>query len=120
MSLIRPEARLELSGELSLETTVEQRILAELQRLTTSVGKVEHNQQLMSVRLLGDVDGDTEHGRLPIVEAKVTNHDGRLSALESDNIRWRAYIAAAACFGGIVGSVLSLIGRLLVTAATKP
>jgi hypothetical protein len=90
-----------------VEVTVEQQILGEIRGLGKSVDKIERNQELMSVKLLGGLDEDTKHGRLPIVETKVDDHDSRIESLELDRVRWKAYAIAAAAIGGVMGSVAS-------------
>lgn len=55
--------------------TTEQHILDELR-------KVSANQELMHQKLFGEVDEETEHGRIPRIERKqLADHD-RLTKLE--------------------------------------
>jgi hypothetical protein len=109
MSLMRPEHNLEVGAV--QETTLELRILGELNRMNLSVQKIDRNQEMMSVRLLGAIDGDTQHGRLPIVERSVGDHETRLESLEKDRIRYKAYIAAAAAIGGCAGSIITVLSH---------
>lgn len=92
-----------------VEVTVEQQILGEIRGLGKSVDKIERNQEMMSIKLLGGLDEDTKHGRLPIVETKVEDHGVRIELLERNLIRWKAYALAAAAIGGVMGSVASTI-----------
>lgn len=111
--IVRPDHTLETAP--MAEINFEQQILGELGALSKSVNKIEHNQDLMSVALLGSTAGDTKYGRLPQVETKVDLHETRLVSLEADRIRWKAYAVAAAAIGGVMGSVASsLIHAALV------
>ncbi len=101
----------------TLETTV---ILQQLGKLDESVGRVDakvsnvqRSQEHMNIQLLGGADEETKHGRLPIVENAVANHDLRLASLETDRIRWKAYAIAAAAIGGAMGGGMNaLIGLI--------
>jgi hypothetical protein len=117
MSLVRPEQRLEV-GPVQ-ETTLQQQILGELGKLSNQVVKVVHGQELLSVQLLGSVDGDTKHGRLPIVEQRVDNHAARLTSLEADRIRWNAAVRTASAIAGSVGALVGSVATLVVNLLTK-
>ena len=82
----------------TVEMTVEQQILSEL--------------RLLKNELLGR-EGAEEHGRLPRVEraqeATSKDHETRLSSLEDDRIRWKAYAVAAAFLGSMLGSCMGLM-----------
>ncbi|MEG9430769.1 hypothetical protein [Terriglobus sp. ADX1] len=54
---------------------------------TTSLQRIERMMEHLLIQLLGSVDGDTEHGRLPRVEAEVAEHDKRLRSLENIYVR---------------------------------
>lgn len=114
MSLIRPEANVQQQVGVSVETTLEQRILGELGNLNKSVTDIKHNQELMSVRLLGDIDGDTEHGRLPIIERTVSDHGERIEDLEENQTRWKAYMTAGVAIGSVFGSIVTLLVRAAI------
>jgi hypothetical protein len=99
--------------------SLQQQILGELGHLNKSVMKIDHNQQLMSVALLGSIDGDTKHGRLPIVEMRVDNHAQRLEALEADRIRWNTAVRTASVIAGCVGAVMGTLATLLMNFLTR-
>jgi hypothetical protein len=115
MTLIRQEGQVHQQLSASLEITLEQRILGELGSLKHSVEKIDRNQEKMSIRLLGGVDGDTQYGRLPMVERRSDDHEDRIKSLENDHIRWKAYAAAAALIGGCAGSVITLLVHSAIT-----
>lgn len=96
-----------------MEITVEQQILAELTLLNKQVTEIKHGQELMETSLLGSAKGDTEHGRLPIVEAKVKDHGGRIAILEENQTRWKAFMTAGIAIGSVLGSVATLLVRSL-------
>lgn len=54
---------------------------------TTSLERIERMMEHLLIQLLGSVDGDTEHGRLPRVEAEIAEHDKRLRSLENIYVR---------------------------------
>jgi hypothetical protein len=113
MALNRPPMHLSQEPvdrpEGTLEMNVEQQILGQLTLLNRQVTEIKHGQELMEVSLLGSIEGDTQHGRLPMVENTSKDHEHRLKSLENDRIRWKAYAAAAAFIGGVAGSALTLI-----------
>jgi len=111
MTLLRPEHTPHISQEtgVALEAKVEQQILTELQGLSKTVVGIKHEQEMMAVRLLGDVNADTPHGRLPILERTVRDHGERLGVVETNQTRWRAYFGAGIAIGSVAGSVLGLV-----------
>jgi hypothetical protein len=117
MSLVRPEHHLEVQPV--QETTLQQQILGELGLLNKQVIKIDHNQQLLSVALLGSIDGDTKHGRLPIVEQRVDDHAARLESLEQDRLRWNIAVRTASAIAGSVGALVGSIATLVVNLLTK-
>lgn len=109
MALLRPENAASQEPSVALEAKVEHQILTELQGLNKSVVDLKHEQKLMAVRLLGDVDGDTPHGRLPILETTVKDHGIRLSIVETNQTRWKAYFGAGIAIGSVAGSIVALV-----------
>lgn len=45
------------------------------------------------VKLFGDIDGEHPTGRLPIVEAKIKDHERRIKRLEDWKLKWVTVIA---------------------------
>lgn len=117
----------------SLESTqslglVEQ-VLVEVKDLTVKVDTLVRDQEHLRVNLLGGVGSDTEHGRLPKVEAELRHirEDviialaSRVAVLEANQIRWKAYAATAAAIGGFMGGALGLAVQVLIPFVTgKP
>jgi hypothetical protein len=120
MSLIRPQAHQNQEQGVGLEMNMEQQILGQLTLLNQKVTDIKHGQELLEVSLLGSVEGDTQHGRLPTVERVVGDLLARTKSLEDDRIRWKAYAAAAAAIGGVAGSALRLLIHSAIALFAHP
>jgi hypothetical protein len=84
------------------ETSVEYQILAELLNL---------RQELREFRtvLMGDGKSETKHGRVPVLEDKVDDHEKRITDLERTRVRWGAFGVAA---GVVIAGAQWLFGFL--------
>ena len=101
--------RVEPVQEPSLEST----ILGELQGLRGQV------RDLRTVLMGTGGEGETPHGRLPLVEAKVGDHETRIKTLETAQIAVAAYWNSGKIVGhiitGLIGGVLMLLGEKLLS-----
>lgn len=116
MTVVRPQSHMRQDVGDALEMNVEQQILGQLTQLNEKVTGIQHSQSLMEVKLLGGTEGDTAHGRLPMVETLAANLLKRVIDLENQNIRWKAYAAAAAAIGGCAGSGITTLIHLATAA----
>lgn len=106
--------------EVELGAGVGSRILDELSELKSKVDESlaqgrECNTELKLLRKELGIDG--AHGRLPILEAAMERHAGRLEALETEKIEMRArhrlaHSILAFCGGGVGGTLIAAIGRI--------
>lgn len=96
------------------EVSVEQQILTTVQGLDQKVEKVQKNGDFLRLMLLGDVNSETKHGRVPMAEADIRQLFLRVEKVEEQQIRWKAYTAAAAAIGGVAGSVAGVIIAVVV------
>ena len=104
MPLVKPGHN-RIQQEPTQELTLEQQILGEL--------------RMLRVELLGSVDGDTTHGRLPRVETTSADHEARIKVLENDKIRWKAYAAASAAIGGFMGGAIVTVVEVVMEFLRK-
>jgi hypothetical protein len=101
--LIRPTKanKSRLIQQNSVEATLDQQILLELQGLKGQVRDLR-----MSLMGSGDA-GETEHGRLPIAESAIDSIDNRLKVLEDAHVRYGVYgrfiTGGSAAAAGIIG-----------------
>ena len=112
MSLVRPELRVE--GEPVQELAFGQRILDEVSGLRAEIQDLKHTQEKMTIKLLGDVGEDTKHGRLPMVEATMGEHEGRLKSLENSLVAAKAAAWTAGRIGGVLGGIIGTIVTAVV------
>lgn len=74
-------------------------ILAELialrKEMSDELGGLRGQVRDLRTVLLGDGEGETKHGRIPMLEARVDDHEARISDLEKTKIKWTAYGFAA-------------------------
>lgn len=116
MSLVKPSAHVAQEVEAALETTLEQRILAEL-------GDIKESQSFMRIMLLGGVYRDVQHdGKLPVLDATIklqTAHiellEKRVELLEDDK---KARDASMRTLSWVCG-ILSTVGAGLATAVVN-
>lgn len=103
MSLQRPVPgqMVELSEEMILETTV----LDQLRQLNSGVDRIQRGQDNLRTVLLGDTVGETKHGRLPMVEETVADHETRITSLETDRTRSKGFLAGVAAVSSVFGAV---------------
>lgn len=111
MTVVRPSNRMDV--EIGAEMSLEQQVLGQLTLLNAKVTTIQHGQDLFRKELMGDVAGDTPHGRLPRVERETSDHETRLGSLENDRIRWKAYAAASAFIGGLAGAAITSLSHLV-------
>jgi hypothetical protein len=75
-----------------LEVTLEQQILAELQKVSQGQDNLKGQVRDLRMSLMGKGDeGETEHGRLPIAESEIKAIDKRLEVLEEAHVRYGVY-----------------------------
>ena len=91
-----------------LEVTLEQQILTELQKVSQQQSELKGQVRDLRMSLMGKGDeGETEHGRLPLVESKVENFDARLKVLEDAHVRYGVYgrfiTGGSAAAAGVIG-----------------
>jgi hypothetical protein len=86
---------------------VEQMVLAELQSLNGKLAGIQQGQELLKVELLGR-EGAPEHGRLPKVEAGISDHEKRITRLE------KAYFIAGVVVGAMGMKTLAPLAGVLV------
>jgi hypothetical protein len=98
---------------------MEQRVVSQLNDISRQVGtvaddvtEIKRDNELLRQSLLGDVEGETPHGRIPKMEADIFNErqerlriDKRLAELETAHVRYRAY---AVVIGVVTGSASGL------------
>ncbi|MDP9039818.1 MAG: hypothetical protein M3O02_11195 [Acidobacteriota bacterium] len=88
---------------------MEQKILERVDLLVLQTGQLVEDGKLLRMELLGGVNGETKHGRLPRLEDDVDEHERRIKKLEIALIRWKAFTGAAAGIGAVVGSVTAFV-----------
>jgi hypothetical protein len=111
----------------SLETSVELQILSEIQAIRSEQQGLREGQegargQIRDMRTIlmgsGEPSGETQYGRIPMVEASVKALDDRVDVLESNQVKASAYFNSARIFGhiitGCVGAALLALVEHLV------
>jgi hypothetical protein len=106
-----------IQPETSMEVTLEQQILTELQKVSQGQDNLKGQVRDLRMSLMGKGDdGETEHGRLPIAEAQIENHEERLKVLEKAHVEYGVYgrfvTAGSAFLAGLVGFGVELLGHL--------
>lgn len=118
MSLIRPGMALEPKPVPRL--TVEEQVLVELGKVSSTVSEIRDSQREMRQELLGTPDKDeSQHGRLPRLESDVKELKSEVKTLREGKIRTKAYIAGAAGVGGVCGAVMGFLGKLVIEFLRK-
>jgi hypothetical protein len=94
----------------SLETSVEQQMLAELRAAVEKIDGVAGQVRDMRNNLMGsgEPDRETSYGRLPMVEATVKALDSRVDRLEKSIIR---YVGLASGAGFVIGVLLHFLWK---------
>lgn len=125
--LMRPIAEASLHPELKQETAMEQQILLLVQGLKSELSEFRGQMRDLRVVLMGTgEDGETAFGRLPMVEKKQSEHEGRIATLESEirplktsreNAlgagRWSSHLVGMIIGGLAVGLITMIISHLM-------
>lgn len=112
MTLIRPpRTRMSLEPEVEQvpELSIEQRILATVEGLDGKISSIEANSNIFRLIIMGDVEGETQHGRLPMVEGRVSGLEARMNKVEEQQQAWKNYLGAFTLVGMVLGYLLRLI-----------
>ena len=120
MTLVKPSAHMSQEVEVALETTLEQRILAEL-------GDIKESQSFMRIMLLGGVYRDVQHeGKLPVLDATIrmqTAHielcEKRVKLLEDDKIERDSSLRTTTWICGILATCGASLATIVVNLIQK-
>ncbi len=104
--------------------TTEQQLVTQLNAIgdqvstiASDVSQIKNDGNLLKQNLLGGVDGETEHGRIPSAERRIIVLDTRVSTLETAHIKYRAYGAVIGVLSGIASAVVTSAIVLLLQYA---
>lgn len=102
--------------EPTLDISLEQQILAQLQGLRE--GQQGTQGQIRDIRTTlmgsGEPSGETQYGRIPMVETAVKGLEGRVDILEDNQLKASAYWNSARWIAGVIGTVCGTIGAGLI------
>jgi hypothetical protein len=102
---------------------MEQRVVDQLENISEQmatvaedVGVIKRDQELLRQSILGGVDGETPHGRIPKIENEIFMERAerlevhkRVVSLEQWRTQYKAYGVIVVAVSGIVSSILSSV-----------
>jgi len=106
VTLVPDRSALRASPEADLDLTVEQAILAELREVRTSSDQLKSQVRDLRTVLMGAADGDTQFGRLPMVEKGLKDLDARVAVLELAHVRAGVYSSVFSKTGGFLAGLI--------------
>lgn len=100
--------------EPTLEDTLEQQILQELQKVSRGQDSLKGQVRDLRMSLMGNGDeGETEHGRLPIAESEIKEIKSDVKMLKEAHVRYGVYgkfiTAGSAAIAAGVGIAIEAI-----------
>ncbi|MGC1780895.1 MAG: hypothetical protein WA708_00075 [Acidobacteriaceae bacterium] len=113
MTLIKQHLKAETTVELSLEQT----ILLELQGIRKSSDELKGQVRDFRTVLMGEGDQGTPFGRVPMVEARVTVVERKVEDLEKAHIRSQAYGRVFNAIGGLIAGSIGAVTTVLANLA---
>lgn len=87
---------------------------AQVSSVASDVAEIKNNGNLLRQNLLGGVEAEAPHGRVPALENRTGNHETRLQVLEGAHIRYKAYGVVVGFLSGIISAVITSAIILLI------
>ena len=119
MTLVPDRAKLLQATETNLDATIEQELLLEMRHTRKSTDELKGQLSEFRQALMGAPMGETAFGRLPMVERRLSDLDGRVEVLELAHLRVGAYGAVASRAGHFLAAMLGGCITLLANVAIK-